>query len=294
MSLKKSILRVFSANFLNVISGILIGFIVPAVLSVEGYSYVKTYTFYIAYIGFLHFGFVDGMYIKYGGKEIKDIDIPQYKSEHNAFILMQSIITIIFVVIGMVERNMITFLMGISILPINTLSFHKLFYQATGQFKEYSKVSYIYTLIYFVLNILLAIIFRSKNYVYYCLTNLIANGVVYIALEYKFYKNTKSIKSKYTHEIWENIKIGFFVLIGNLSVMLFYAMDRWFIKFFLEVNDFAYYSFGMSNPGRDPKFTPYYSTKPVKYKSFLEKHFAARCFYSCSVSQGSASSKLTP
>ena len=54
MNLKRNILRIFSANFLTMISGILLGFVVPAVLSVDSYAYFKTYTFYISYIGLLH------------------------------------------------------------------------------------------------------------------------------------------------------------------------------------------------------------------------------------------------
>lgn len=246
MSLKNNIIRIFSANFITMISGILIGFIVPAVLSIESYSYVKTYMFYISYIGFLHFGFIDGMYIKYGGKESKDIDVNEFKCEHKVFIVMQLIVSLIFIIISILYRDIIIFLMAASIIPINTLSFHKLFYQSTGQFKEYTKITYLYTTMYLVLNIVLAIFFRSENYIYYCLTSLISNGVVYAILEIKFYKKTREIKTKYNPKVWNNVKVGFFILLGNLSVMLFYAIDRWFIKIFLGVNDFAYYSFAVS------------------------------------------------
>ena len=172
MSLKNNIIRIFSANFLSMISGIIIGFVVPAVLSIEDYSYVKTYTFYVSYIGFLHFGFIDGMYIKYGGKESKDIDTSQFKSEHRVFMIMEILVTIIFMIMGILSKDIIIFLMGLSIIPINTLSFHKLFYQATGQFKEYAKVSYLYTGMYLIFNILLALIFKSQNYIYNCLYNI--------------------------------------------------------------------------------------------------------------------------
>lgn len=246
MSLKKNILRIFSANFLTMISGIIIGFVVPAVLSIESYSYVKTYMFYLSYIGFLHLGFVDGMYIKYGGKEPKDINKSEFKSEHRVFIFMQLIVTLIFLILGVLNKDIIITLMGLSIIPMNTIAFHKMFYQATGQFTKYAKASYLYTGIYLGLNIVLALIFKNQNYIYYCLASLISNVGVYIMLEFRFYKDTNGIKSEYNKEIWNNVKVGFFVLLGNLSVLLFYAIDRWFIKIFLGVNDFAYYSFAVS------------------------------------------------
>ncbi|MDK0800195.1 capsular biosynthesis protein [Clostridium perfringens] len=246
MSLKSNILRIFSANFLTMISGIIIGFVVPAVLSVDSYAYLKTYTFYLSYIGLLHFGFIDGMYIKYGGKELEFLDKREFKLEHRIFIIMQSIITIFFIMLALYKNDIIIFLFALSIVPINTVSFYKLFYQSIGEFKKYANISYVYTLIYLITNVLLAIVFRSKNYIGYCITSILANGIVFLYLEYKFVREFTKIKVKYDRKVWNNIKVGFFILLGNLSVVMFYAIDRWFIKLFYTVNDFAYYSFAIS------------------------------------------------
>lgn len=246
MGLKRNILRVFSANFLSMISGVLIGFIVPAVLSVDGYSNLKTYTFYISYIGFLHLGFIDGMYIKYGGKSINDINKEEFKLEHTIFIISQFVATLIFLILAFVKKDIIIFFIAISIIPINSLSFYKLFYQSIGEFKIYANISYIYTIVYLILNILLAIIIKSTDYKLYCLAGIIANIIVFVYLEYSYFKVFSAIKIKYTKKVWENIKVGFFILLGNLAVVLFYGLDRWFIKVFYSVNDFAYYSFAVS------------------------------------------------
>ena len=246
MNLKKNILRIFSANFISMISATLIGFVIPIILSVESYSYLQTYMFYISYIGFLHFGFIDGMYIKYGGKECDEVDRGELKGEHIVFNFIQIIITLLFIVISIINRDVILIIMAFSIIPINTISFHKLFYQATGQFRNYANISYIYTIIYLAFNLILVFVFRSENYIYYCIASLLANSIVWIILEIKFYKNIKDVKFKYSKEVWNNIKIGFWVLLGNFSVILFYAIDRWFIKIFFDVDTFAYYSFAIS------------------------------------------------
>ena len=246
MSLKNNILRIFSANFLNAFSGIIIGFIVPAVLSLDSYAYVKTYALYISYIGFLHFGFIDGMYIKYGGKDIKEVDKGILKCEHRIFMSIQSVMTVIFLIIGLSTKDFIITIMAVSIIPINTTSFHKLFYQSTGQFKRFANASYIYTATYMITNLLLVFLFKSNNYILYILTTLVANLIVFIKLEYKFYIEFKDVDIKYSDDIKKNIKIGFFVLLANLSVLLFYGIDRWFVKIFYSNNDFAYYSFAIS------------------------------------------------
>ncbi len=246
MNLKRNILRIFSANFLTMISGILLGFVVPAVLSVDSYAYFKTYTFYISYIGLLHLGFVDGMYIKYGGKELIDLDKSEFKLEHRVFIIFQIIITLLCLVIALVKKDIILILFSLSIIPINTFAFFSLFYQSIGEFKKYTNITYVYTIIYLLLNVILAVVFRNDNYILYCITSIIANGIVFLYLEFKYFKQFKSIKAKYDSKVWNNIKVGFFILLGNLSVLMFYAIDRWFIKFFYTVSDFAYYSFAIS------------------------------------------------
>ena len=215
MGLKSNILRIFSANFLTMISGIIIGFVVPAVLSVDSYAYLKTYTFYLSYIGLLHFGFIDGMYIKYGGKELEVLDKREFKLEHIVFIFIQIIITIFFIILAFYKSDIIVLLLALSILPINTVSFFTLFYQSVGEFKKYANISYVYTLIYLVINVLLAIVFKSKSYILYCIASILANGVVFLYLEYKFFMEFNKIKVKYDRKVWNNIKVGFFVLLGK-------------------------------------------------------------------------------
>ena len=246
MSLKSSILRIFSANFLSMLSSIIIGFVVPVVLSLDSYAYLKTYTFYLSYIGLLHFGFIDGMYIKYGGKEIENLNRGELKLEHKVFIIIQIIVTVFFIGLAVINEDIILFLFALSIIPINTVAFYKLFYQSVGEFKKYANISYVYTLIYLITNLLLTVVFRSKDYILYCMTSILANGVVFLYLEYKFIREFKKIKLKYDRNVWNNIKVGFFILLGNLSVVMFYAIDRWFIKLFYNLNDFAYYSFAIS------------------------------------------------
>lgn len=246
MSLKNNIIRVFSANFLSMISGIVISFIVPAILSVENYSYLKTYTFYVSYITFFSVGFVDGIYLKYGGRNESEINRQDLKNEHRFYIITQLFFTIIIFFIGAFNKNIILIITAFTIIPLNVSGFYKLYYQATGNFKNYSIVSYIYTLAYFIFNVILSVIIKSDNYILYCLSILFANGIVLLIFEYKFYKENRGIKSYFDPKVINNIKVGFFILIGNMSVILFYAVDRWFIKIFFSLDDFAYYSFALS------------------------------------------------
>lgn len=246
MNIKKSIFKVFSANFLQLISSLIVGFVVPVVLSIEGYANLKTYTLYVSYIGFFHLGFIDGMFIKYGGKKSEDINKDALKGEHNFLIVFQLIISIILFIISIILGDIIITLFSISILPIMIANFHKFFYQAIGDFNKYSKIMHTYTITYTFLNILLAIILKNQNYICYCLTTFGANLMSIIILEIKFLKEYKDVKTVINKETLNNIKVGFFILLGNLSVIALFGIDKWFVKLFLTTEDFAYYSFAVS------------------------------------------------
>ena len=246
MNLKKAVIKVFSANFLQLISSLIVGFIVPIILSIEGYANLKTYTLYISYIAFLNLGFIDGLYIKYGGKKIENIDKRILKGEHNFLFVFQLIVSVIVLILGIVFKNVILFLFSISILPIMMQGFFKNLYQATGNFDRYSKIMYTYTLKYMILNVLLALVFRSSDYILYCLTTFGANLISVLVFEFKFLKEYRKEKAVITKEVWNNIKVGFFILLGNLSVVALFGIDKWFVKLFLTTEDFAYYSFAVS------------------------------------------------
>lgn len=246
MELKKNIISVGFVNILSVVSGLILGFIIPSVLSIEDYSYLKTYTFYVSYVGLLHFGFIDGMYLKYGGKSFNDINKKELKCEHKVFFMIQLIVTFIAIIVSIFLKDKILFIVALTIIPVNILSFNRSFFQATGQFKKYTSMMYFYILFYFFGNLVLTFVFNSDSYIYYCIVTLAANLIVAIYLEKKLLGVFKKVDNIYFKDVWKNIKTGFFVLLGNFSVLIFCAIDRWFIKFFYTVEEFAYYSFAIS------------------------------------------------
>ena len=246
MSFKKSILSVFSVNFLSVISGIFVSFIIPIILPIEGYANLKTYTFYVSYILILSLGFADGINYKYAGINESSVNKSILKGEHTVYLISQIAFMAIFIYISLTKKSINMLLISLSIVPINMSWFYKFYYQAIGNFKEYSRVSYIYTIVFFLINVILVVKLKSNNYIHYCLATVISYGLVLLMYEIKFYNKLKNIKTYYNICILDNVRIGIFILIGNLSTMLFYALDRWFIKFLLNFDDFAFYSFAVS------------------------------------------------
>ena len=62
------------ANFITLAISVLLNLFVPKLLGVREYSYWQLYVFYSSYVGFLHLGWIDGIYLKIGGEEYENLD----------------------------------------------------------------------------------------------------------------------------------------------------------------------------------------------------------------------------
>ena len=94
-----------SANILNMVLGIVTALLIPRFLGIEQYGYLNIFIFYVSYTGFMHFGFIDGIYIKYGNYDYNDLPREKFRSYFRFMLIMQltiavalCIITKIFVV----------------------------------------------------------------------------------------------------------------------------------------------------------------------------------------------------
>ncbi len=247
MQLKRDLLRVFSSNFINLIVGIITGFIVPAFLSLDQYAYLKTFTLYVGYVGILHFGFIDGIHIKYGGKHEEEIKKKELKGEHKFLIIFQFVITLITGILGLIINDMILIAFSFSILPINMQTYFKFLYQALGQFNIYSRIVVLTPFLVLIVNLFNILILKINNFWPFVLGYIIVYYLVFMGLEIYFLNKFKNYSSQTNYtEVKEHFKIGSIIMLANLSTMFFYSIDRWFVKFTLSVEDFAFYSFSIS------------------------------------------------
>lgn len=248
MSLKKSIFKVFTANFVQLITSVVTAFVVPFVVSVENYSQIKTYMLYSNYVALFSMGFYEGIYIKYGGKEKCTLDNSVVKSEHSTFFIFQIFIMMLWILISILNVNVFLLLFALTILPVNLFTYYKRLHLATGDFERYRTGMLIYSVSYLALNCLLAAILRVDAAVPYCICIISANILAALYNIFVFFKSfrSKSLKLFDLQLMKTEIKMGWLILLGNLIVNIIYSVDRWFVKFAFTNKDFSYYSFAVS------------------------------------------------
>lgn len=248
-NIKTGMLKVLIANVVNLIIGLLSSFILPKFLSINSYAEIKTFQLYVSYIGLLHFGYVDALYLLYGGQEINKIDKDSLKENLSTFQVFQVIVTIISIGIGVVLKNNLMLAFSISIIPSNMLSFYQCIYQASGEFALYGKIINSTTVSYFILNMILIFFLHQDNPYLYIGVIIVVNYCVCMILMRNAWKKQKirfEIKSVNLKLILYNVKNGISLTLGNLSSIFLTGMDRWFVKTLMNNIAFAQYSFAVS------------------------------------------------
>lgn len=247
-SLKKGVTIVLMVNILNLIFRLLLNFLMPKYLDVDVYADYKFYQLLVGYIGMLHFGFVDGVYIKFGGKDMKTISEDEIGQSLTSLLVMESIVTVIVVIIGIIIHQPVVLVAATAIISTEVMWLFQYIYQATGEFKKYGRITSLYVILLFAFISFLMLIRSQNSYLYmgaYSLVMIIIAVILQLKSGIRFKKewfNTKAI----VDTCLDDIKIGVFVMVGNFASQLLTSMDRWFIKGLMTSVDFAQYSFAAS------------------------------------------------
>ena len=247
----KNIMRVFTANGIVAVVGLLSSLFLSKALSIEDYAVYQTFILYLGYIGILHLGFPTGMSIKYAGKSHKNIDKKQYKSEINLLIVVLVIFAIAFLGVSAFKHNQMGIYIALMIFPYCFLNSYLSLFQAWEQFKSYA-----------VLHIICSAVPLLLPIVFYFLTgNFTAYICIYIYIGI-YVITTCFFVIKYLQEIWktksnklfsrENLyveKMGFFFMLGNYINNLLTSIDKQFILWFGTTHQFSFYSFALTMQG---------------------------------------------
>lgn len=249
-SKKKNLVYTLLANILTFVMGIVTGFVIPKFLGIDDYGYIKLFTFYITYVGIFHFGFLDGIYIKYGSYDYKDIPKEKFRGYFRYLVILQIVESVIlyFILTNSVigkERYIILLFVIFNMTLTNLTTFFAFIHQFTKRFKVFSINLVLQKLIY-VIGALILIYLNILGYVPFIILQTIINIIilgiyVYINKEVVFGKSEKVQNIK--EECFNITKSGFFIMIGNFTGVIILGMDRIFVDKFFTLEEFAIYSF---------------------------------------------------
>ncbi len=251
--MKKSIIRIMLANIINMVIIAATNFMLPAFTTVETYAATKEYTLYITtFSNIVTLGYVQGVYLKYGGKEIAEFKDGEVGTDYLSFLCVQFPISAVFSVVGLFLKDITLVILGLGLLCTNLVYYYQYLYQAVGDFKSYGvalNASKIILLVLYVLLIVLErFVLKSVHYAFYVFAQALATTIIAVVLTVALNKKIKILENAKISRstILENIKGGVVLMLGAFVSSLFSTIDRWFVKGISDTEGFAVYSFAVS------------------------------------------------
>lgn len=248
----KKIGYVAFSNIIKLVSSILIGFVIPNILGLTNYGYYKVFALYLTYIGLFHFGFIDGIYLKFGGVEYKDLSKKKFRVYFKFLLLFELLISIIGIAIAQLlmsgDRAFIFTLLLINLIAINLTTYFQFISQITSRFKEYSSRLIILSVTNIII-VLVMYVFGLTSYRFYSglivLTNFLL--LIWYVFTYRQIVFGESDTFKETkNEILNYFKIGIPLLVANLASTFVMMVDKQIVEIFFPVEEFGVYSFAYS------------------------------------------------
>ena len=144
------------ANGTNTLISLILVLFVPKMLGVEEYSYWQLYLFYASYVGFFHFGWADGIYLKFGGKKYEDLNKGYFHSQFWLLTAFEIILAIIFAAITLfldIDVNKETVLLAVALCCVLQIprTFLQYLLQTTNRIVDYAKNYLLEKIVYAIL-----------------------------------------------------------------------------------------------------------------------------------------------
>ena len=79
----------FLANFITIMVSLAATVILPKFLELEQYGYWQVYLFYTSYVGLMHLGLNDGIYLRYGGESYNKLDYSMFHGQYKILLIVE-------------------------------------------------------------------------------------------------------------------------------------------------------------------------------------------------------------
>ena len=247
--MKKGLVQIILANLMYLLLVAGNNFLLPQFTSVETYAAVKEYTLYISTYGtLLTFGYIHGMYLKYGGRELETIEPSEIGSSVFSFFVMMLPISVAVSVYGLRNNNEVIAVVGAGLLSTNLCQYYQMFYQATGDFKSYGVALNSSRVLVLTANLLLIFVCKTDSKLLYVAVSPFIGICSAVYLTLKLNKKMRFLRQIRLRPglLKSNICSGAVLMLGEFVTRFFTSIDRWFVKYLMSTFSFAMYSFAVS------------------------------------------------
>lgn len=248
---KKSFVKntsyIFLANIITTLMGVVTTLFIPKICGEDtvSYGYYQLYMMYISYVGFFHLGWCDGIFLKVGGLEYKDLDKNVYGAQFWLLFGFEVSVSLMIVLISDIVNSdeiikHIILLVAISLVFIILSTMLSQILHATMRAKEYAIICGL-SRILFVVVVIGMYVLHIKDYRIFLAGDVVSRIMTLIMYVFCCKDLVFSAHKKWRmgiSEAVENTKAGIHLLISNLSngfiidVSRIFIINKWGVSVF--------------------------------------------------------------
>lgn len=225
------------ANGTNTLVSLILVLFVPKILGVKEYSYWQLYLFYASYVGFFHFGWADGVYLKFGGKKYEELDKGYFHSQFWLLTIFEIVLAAVFAgctILFSEDSNREMVLLAVALCCVLQIprTFLQYLLQTTNRIVDYAR-NYLLEKIVYALLVIGFLIAGVRSFQILIGADLFAKGLTLVLLSRECKDIVKGKMLDWAggiREAWDNVSIGIKLMIANIAGQLLVGIVRFAIE----------------------------------------------------------------
>lgn len=249
----KNSIYAFGAQIVSLVASLVITFGASALIGVEQFAYWQLFLTYVTYVNVSRLGLIDGLYLRLGGKEYKELNYNLLSHERQVFMGFQILVAIgmLIVILKMnfnEDRRFVLIACCVCLVIVNANNYLIYILQAVNLTRIYSVSIVLQNSTWFIA---VAIIVIFKIYSYKVIILCYILGHICAGIYLIFYAK-EIVRHRYTEikdvltDIKENIKCGMQLMIATYAGNLIIGSVRMIIDGAWGVEVFGYFSFSLT------------------------------------------------
>lgn len=226
-----------AANLTSFLVGVAVILLVPKVIGVEEYGYFQLFLFFIGYVGFFHFGWADGIILRYAGKTWESLSRPRFSGQIHAFLFFEIALWGLFALaswlyFGQGERLFVLLCTAVGAVLVLANTFLRVILQAANRIKVYAFLVLLERLVYLVC-VLSVLFFGARDFRLFIVAYLTAQGATLIGALW-FCRDLVLACPETARDIFresaECIRVGIKLMFANVASILILGIIRFGIE----------------------------------------------------------------
>lgn len=252
----KNIFFMYMAQMAQMLLSIVLSVYVPMVIGLKEFSYWQLFIFYSSYVGVLHLGLNDGIYLKYGGYKLDNKDKTSISQQLWVSMAFQiTILLVLFIVLVYYapsrERVFVFSFVLLYAIVNNIFNFCGSTLQAINKIKVYS-IAVITDKLFVISSIVVLTVLGETNFkiliICYIIGKAIAASILLIRCKDIFLRNLYNLRQTF-REMYSNVRSGCNLMLANIASTFIIGVGRFLIDLNYPVEIFGIISFAFTMTG---------------------------------------------